>query len=89
MDLIIMEKHRMHRTKETRTHVISHKKIKGQYLIKRMKAPCIDILYNPGENTGVMFSRGCGVVGSKIYSETEIDAAFRKAVAWARNTIIN
>jgi len=54
-----------------------------------MKAPCIDILYNASENRGVMFSRGCGVVGSKIYSETQIDAAFRKAVAWARNTISN
>ena len=84
-----MTKHRTYTTKQTRTHIISNKKTDGHDLIKRMKAPFIDVLYNAEANTGVLFSRGCGCVGSKIYTEREIAAAFRKAVAWARNTISN
>lgn len=58
----------------------------GLYYISRLKEPFITIAYDPTAGTGLLTDYPQALINRES-SAKQIDAAFKKAIAWAKHNI--
>lgn len=77
-----MAKLRKRPAKENPAHIFTYQPEKRNYIIRRMKAPVIEIVYDPVSKTGEFLN-----TVKPVDDVREIHAAVTKAIAWAKHNI--